>query len=323
MNKKIAIIGSGAMGTAVAKVLSDTNDKYEIVIYGVDEAELKGLQQGINTKYFPNSVKLPSFKTTTAVTEAVKDADYVVLAVPSKTMDVVLAEVIGSLNSDALLVNVAKGFFPKSTDSLHDGIYKNSKHNKLVRGVVSLIGPSHAEEIVKQVPTALSAVSYDKVLNLEVQELFSNDYFKVYSQTDVDGAMAGAAYKNVLAIASGMAAGLGFGINTTAALLTRGIAEMSRFAISQGGDLETVMGLTGIGDLIVTATSDLSRNYSFGKEFVKLGNKSKALRTVEGLVAVDFIYEIAKSKDLDLPIVNFLYEVLHGKKEITDFKAEL
>ncbi len=325
MNKKIAIVGSGAMGTAVAKVLTDTNrTNSNIIVYGVDENEIKELSLGLNTKYFPNSIKLPSLQTTSDITQAVKDAKYVILAVPSKTMDLVVAEVLGSLDSDVLLINVAKGFFPKSKDSLHEGIIKATKYNKFVRGVVSLIGPSHAEEIVMQVPTALSAVSKSHALNAEVQQLFSNSYFKVYSQTDVKGAMAGAAYKNVLAIASGMAAGLGFGINTTAALLTRGLTEMAIFAKAQGGKKETIMGLTGVGDLIVTATSDLSRNFTFGKEFVK--NKKAALgnsQTVEGLVAIDFIFEIAKEKNIDLPITNFLHAVIHGKKQVEDFKAEL
>lgn len=325
MNNKIAIIGSGAMATAVAKVLTDTSKvNPNIVIYGVNQEELNELSQGMNSKYFPNSIKLPKFTTSSNMTEVVKGAKYIILAVPSKTMDVVVAEVLGSINSETLLINVAKGFFPRTKLSVHEGIIEVTKHNDFIRGVVSLIGPSHAEEIVMQVPTALSAVSKHTNLNEEVQKLFSNSYFKVYSQKDVKGAMAGAAYKNVLAIASGMASGLGFGINTTAALLTRGLSEMARFNKSQGGKKETIMGLTGIGDLIVTATSDLSRNFSFGKEFVKNGEVViKKNSTVEGLVAIDYIQEIAKEKNLDLPIVFFLYGVIHGKKKVEDFKTEL
>lgn len=325
MNNKIAIIGSGAMATAVAKVLTDTSKvNPNIVIYGVNEEELKELSNGMNSKYFPNSIKLPKFTTSTSMSETVKDAKYVILAVPSKTMDIVIAEVLGSINSEALFINVAKGFFPRTKLSIHEGIVEVTKHNEFVRGVVSLIGPSHAEEIVMQVPTAVAAVSKHNDLNEEVQKLFSNSYFKVYSQRDVKGAMAGAAYKNVLAIASGMVSGLGFGINTTAALLTRGLNEMSHFNKSQGGKKETIMGLTGIGDLIVTATSDLSRNFTFGKEFVK--NNKVALEknsTVEGLVAIDYIYEIAKEEKLELPIVSFLHGVIHGKKKVEDFKTEL
>lgn len=325
MNNKIAIIGSGAMATAVAKVLTDTSKvNPNIVIYGVNEEELKELSNGMNSKYFPNSIKLPKFTTSTSMSETVKDAKYIILAVPSKTMDIVIAEVLGSINSEALFINVAKGFFPRTKLSIHEGIVEVTKHNEFVRGVVSLIGPSHAEEIVMQVPTAVAAVSKHNDLNEEVQKLFSNSYFKVYSQRDVKGAMAGAAYKNVLAIASGMVSGLGFGINTTAALLTRGLNEMSHFNKSQGGKKETIMGLTGIGDLIVTATSDLSRNFTFGKEFVK--NNKVALEknsTVEGLVAIDYIYEIAKEEKLELPIVSFLHGVIHGKKKVEDFKTEL
>lgn len=327
MNKKVAIIGSGAMGTAMAKVLADANNQNpNITVYGVNKAELDDLKIGLNSKYFPNSVKLPKLDVTTDINVALKDAKYVVIAVPSKTLSLVLADILGSLNSDSevMIINVTKGFFPGTEVSVHEGIAKLVKGYDEVRGVVSITGPSHAEEIVKQVPTAVAAVSKDKDLIQEAQKLFSNSYFKVYAQHDVKGAMAGAAYKNVLAIASGISSGLGFGINSTAALLTRGISEMTTFVKSQGGKQETVMGLTGIGDLIVTATSDLSRNFTFGKELAKDAKKAlETKNTVEGLVALDFIYKIGQEKNIELPIINFLYAVVKGKKEVSDFKSQL
>ncbi|MCK5806879.1 MAG: NAD(P)H-dependent glycerol-3-phosphate dehydrogenase [Mycoplasmataceae bacterium] len=329
MKKRISIIGSGAMATAMAKVLFDSGNK-DIRVFGINDEELKELSQGMNTKYFPNSTQLPSLETYNEMDDAVKGSDYVVFAVPSKVMDVTLEAVLKEIDREVVLINVAKGFYPGTTLSLHEGIKAATKEDKRIRGVVSIIGPSHAEEIVKGIPTAVSVVDKDKKLCAEVQGLFNNDYFRTYIQQDVKGAEVGAAYKNVLAIASGIANGLGFGINTTAALLTRGLAEMQRFNKVMKGKQSTIMGLTGIGDLIVTATSDLSRNYTFGKTLAIEGVK-KALAsniTIEGLTSLDVIYKIGKDKNIELPIVNNLYKVIHDEidpsKVVKDlFKREL
>lgn len=310
---KIAIIGSGALATALAKVLYDAKHE-NIWIYGVDEHEVLELSKGRNTKYFPNSVHLPNFNTSTSMKEVLDGASYVVMAVPSKVMDVAIAKVLGTCNSQILIINGSKGFYPSTHLSLHAGLKEATKKNPNVLGVVSLIGPSHAEEIVLQVPTVVSAVDKDKKLCEAVQTLFSNNYFKTYVQTDVRGAEVGAAYKNVLAIASGISRGLGFGINTEAALLTRGLAEMRKFNKVMKGKDKTLAGLTGIGDLIVTATSNLSRNFTFGQEFAKNGKEAlKTKKTVEGLVALDVIHSIAQEKSLDLPIIENLYKTIHGK----------
>ena len=308
---KITMIGSGALATAIAKVLYHAGNE-NITIYGVDQTELNDLKNGSNSRYFPNSVELPNFETTSDLNKALDGASYVFMAVPSKFIDVAFAKVLGSINSEVLIINGTKGFFPDTEMSVHEGLKEKSKSVKNVRGVVSLIGPSHAEEIVLSVPTVVSAVCKDETLAKEVQGLFKCDFFKTYIQTDVKGAEVGAAYKNVLAIISGMAKGLGFGINTNAALLTRGLAEMARLNKALGGKPETIMGLTGIGDLIVTATSELSRNFTFGMNFAKEGKKALETNiTVEGLSALDIIYKIAVSRKLDLPIVLNLYECIH------------
>lgn len=323
MNDKIAIIGSGALGTSLAKVLVDSGNK-NVVIYGVDEGELKDLSQGMNTKFFPKTVKLPNFNTTLDLEEVLKDAKYIVIAVPSFVMDKVFPSIVKGASAGSLVVCGSKGFFPGTKVSLHEKMSELSADSKNIRGVVSLIGPSHAEEIVLETPTIITAVDTNIKLCTEVQELFSNAYFRIYTQTDVKGAEVGAAYKNVLAIASGVVGGLGYGINSVAALLTRGMAEMARFNEAMGGKPETIMGLTGLGDLIVTATSDLSRNYTFGKNLAKLG-KEKALDskiTVEGLSALKVIYEIGQDKKLRLPIVDFLFNTIYGDKKISDFLGD-
>ena len=322
--KKIAIIGSGALGTSLGRVLYNKGYK-NIVIFGVDEEELKDLSQGKNTKYFPPTINIPNFKTTNILKEALTKAVYVILAVPSVVMDKVYLQVLESLDSEVLVINGSKGFYPKTQNSLQEGLTNASKGNKKVRGVVSLIGPSHAEEIVTDTPTAVAAVSNEKKLNEEVQKLFLSDNFKVYSQTDVRGAEVGAAYKNILAISSGIVTGLGYGINTVAALLTRGLSEMRQFNKAMKGKNETLMGLTGIGDMIVTCLSPLSRNWTFGKSIVDLGIE-KALqtqKTVEGIAALKSVWEIAQEKKLNLPIIEFLYSIVFLKHDPKEFRGTL
>ena len=314
---KITIIGSGAMGTAMAKVLYDSGN-HNIMIYGIDKGELEELKQGKNSKYFPEKINLPKFKTTLNLKDALKDSKYVVLVIPSKFMDKIMSQILENISSKVLLINASKGFYPQTTQALHTGIKTVTADNELIRGVVSLIGPSHAEEIVQETPTIIDVVDQDVKLCQEVKRLFSTKYFKTYIQTDVIGAEVGAAYKNVLAIASGMSSGLGYGINTLAALLTRGLAEMRRFNEKMGGKTETIIGLTGIGDLIVTATSDLSRNFTFGKQFALKGKEAlKTKKTVEGLTALKIIYDISKKENLYLPIVDYIYNVL-----FSDYKLD-
>jgi len=323
MNKKITIIGSGALGTSLARVLYNKGNK-NLVIYGVDKSELNELSKGQNKKFFPN-LKLPKFQTTSNLEEALKETSYVILAVPSIVMDIVYSQVLKNLNSEALVINGSKGFYPKSQSSLHKGLTKASKGNKFIRGVVSLIGPSHAEEIVTDTPTAVAAVSKNKKLNEEVQELFLSDNFKVYSQTDVNGAEVGAAYKNILAISSGMVTALGYGINTVAALLTRGLSEMREFNKVMKGKNETIMGLTGIGDMIVTCLSPLSRNWTFGKSVIENGIEKalKTEKTVEGIAALKSVWEIAQDKKLRLPIIEFLYSIIFLKQDPKEFRGIL
>lgn len=324
MNKKITIIGSGALSTALAKILIDAGQT-NVIVYGIDQQELKELGEGKNTKYFPDTVQIPKINTTNDLKKALENTSYIVLAVPSKIMDKVVSEIASTVTSDALVINGSKGFYPNSEFSLHEGIQKALVSNKHIRAVVSLIGPSHAEEMIISMPTAVSAVNEKQEHCLEVQKLFSNSYFRVYAQTDVKGATACSAFKNVLAIAAGAVAGLGYGINSAAALLTRGLVEMARFVEIVGGQTSTVMGLTGVGDLIVTATSDLSRNYSTGKIIATKGIDAIPTKlTIEGLEALKYIYQICKNANVEMPIVYFMYEVIIIKtKKLSEFVETL
>ena len=316
MKSKITVIGSGAMGTAISKVLYDSGNK-NIVIYGINKDELNELKQGKNTKFFPADSKIPKFNVNEDLKDSLKDAKYIIMAIPSNVFDIVFQKVLFNISSDVIIINLSKGFYPNSNDSLYEGMSQISKGNDKIKGLVSLIGPSHAEEIIKEHPTVISLVGKNKKIMKEIQGFINNKYFKTDIETDVKGAQIGAAYKNVLAIASGMCSGIGYGINTISVLLTRGLDEMIRFNKVMHGKKKTIIGLTGLGDLIATATSDLSRNFSFGKEFAL--NEKKVIdsdNTTEGLVALNYIYKIGKDKQLNLPIVNLLYEIIYNNVEI-------
>ena len=180
---------------------------------------------------------------------------------------------------------------------------------------MSLIGPSHAEEVVIRLLTVVTATSLEFDNAVLVQELFSNEYFRVYTQTDEIGAELGVAYKNAIAIASGVLAGLGYGDNARAALITRGLAEMVRFGLHYGAKLETYLGLTGLGDLIVTCNSVHSRNFQAGFEIGKANDAKIFLetnkKTVEGIRTAKILHQLSLKNGLELPIVNGIYKVLY------------
>ncbi|UVD81544.1 NAD(P)H-dependent glycerol-3-phosphate dehydrogenase [Mycoplasma iguanae] len=315
---KIAIIGSGAMATAMAQVAHDAGQK-NIILYGIDKQELNDLAQGKNLKYFPENTQLAHFQVTDDLKFALDQAKYVILAVPSKIMDQVFEKVLAHLNSEVIIINVAKGFYPSKNVSLQQGLKIVAKDNQFIKGVVSLSGPSHAEEIVKRKYTAISVISANLDLAKKIQNMLSNKYFKLYCQTDETGAEIAGAYKNILAIGSGILFALDWGINTVAAFLTRGLSEAQRLIIALGGKPETILGLTGIGDLIVTALSNLSRNYNFGQAFVKEGKKAlESNHTIEGLTALKNVLEIAQTLKLDLPIAQILNQVIYHGLKLTD-----
>ncbi|MGL5617606.1 MAG: NAD(P)H-dependent glycerol-3-phosphate dehydrogenase [Metamycoplasmataceae bacterium] len=316
-DSKIAIIGSGALGTAFSNILQDSNFK-NLIIYGIDEQELSELRVGKNTKYFKNKEIIHPVKTTNNLKEALDGARYIALALPSMVIPDILQETIENINSEVLIINGSKGFYPETDFGIHKGIEEKIKDISNIRGVVSILGPSYAEEMVKKGFTTVASVSNSLELCEEVQQIFSNSYFKIYTQTDVVGAEAGGIYKNILAIASGMLTEYGFKINTTAAFITRGVHELSIFNKYLGGKPETIMGLTGLGDLILTSMSDLSRNYTFGRLFVR--DKEKALSssiTLEGINAIKIVEKIRIRENLDLPIVECLYQILYNNLDLS------
>ncbi len=308
---KTVILGTGSWGTALGQVLADNGN--EVVMYGIESSEVEDLNQNHrNSRYFDAQVNEAIHATMDI--QCVEDADVVLLAVPVVAIESMARKVSELIKKPAIIVTVAKGFHPVTHERMSVVIEKEvNKGRKLP--VVSLIGPSHAEEVILRKLTAVNAVCADDGAAKTIQELFSNDYFRVYRNNDVIGAEIGVAIKNVIAIASGILHGIGQGDNARAALMTRGLAEITRFGVAMGGKKETYLGLDGVGDLIVTCSSRHSRNFMAGYQIGKDGGAERFLRennkTVEGVLACKVVYEEARKNGIDMPITEQVYKILY------------
>lgn len=316
LNKKISVIGSGAWGSALADLLG--NNGYEVVIYGINEDEVNEINtKHTNTKYFNNGFSInDNVRATLSFEESVKDASIVLLAVPSFALVSTINKLNNIINDNVIIVNVAKGF-DKETSKTFSYVINNAITNKTVK-LVSLLGPSFAEEVAEHQLTAITASSEDLEAAKKVQEVFSSSYFRVYTISDVIGAEYCAALKNVIALASGILDGLGCKVNTRSALITRGIAEVSRYVLHFGGLEKTCLGLAGIGDLILTCSSKTSRNYSAGYTIGSKGVeyfKANNTKTVEGVYACEIAHRISLENNIYSPIINAVYEVLFENKD--------
>jgi len=309
---KVAIIGSGSWGTALAQVLAD--NQHDVTIWGRNLDELVDIQvHHMNEKYFPGVTINENIQASTEITPLL-DAEVFLLAIPSEAIEDVCNTLNENVKHPIIVINVSKGFHPTTHQRLSVYIKEKVKP-EILKEVVSLIGPSHAEEVILRLPTIVNSVCENEEYSKVVQELFSNRYFRVYRNTDVIGAEIGVAVKNIIALASGMIQGLGYGDNARAALITRGLAEITRYGLAMGAKPETFLGLTGVGDLIVTCTSVHSRNFQAG---LMIGKNDSAksfwennTKTVEGVKAAKIIHEEAKLKGIYMPITEEVYKVLY------------
>ncbi|MCF0258224.1 MAG: NAD(P)-dependent glycerol-3-phosphate dehydrogenase [Erysipelotrichaceae bacterium] len=313
---KTAVIGSGSWGTALAQVLAD--NKQDVILYGIEEDQVKDINENHkNSVFFPDVELNPDLKATTDI-NCVKDADVILLAVPSIAIGSVAKQINDLVDHPVIVVNVAKGFHPQTNERMSVAIRHAMDPEKL-SSVVSLIGPSHAEEVVERQLTSIDAVSQKEEDAVAVQNLFSNDYLRIYTGDDEIGSELGAAVKNVMAIASGIISGLGYKDNTRAALITRGLQEMIRFGTEFGGRPQTFIGLTGVGDLIVTCSSENSRNFQAGYQIGQENDVNHFLatnkKTTEGVRTAKIVHELAAEKGIDMPICEEVYQILYEGKE--------
>ena len=313
---KTVVIGSGSWGTGLGQVLCDNGR--EVIIYGNCKEQIDDIEQNHRNAMFFEDVQLNPDLHATMDVNVVKDADVVVLSVPTIAIESVCRQIDPLLKGKVIIVNTSKGFHPETNERMSQVIRRFISEEHL-SSVVSLIGPSHAEEVVIRMLSTICAVSLRHEDAVVIQELFSNDYFRVYTGSDEIGSEVGVALKNAIAVASGVLSGLGYGDNTRAALMTRGLAEMIRFGTAMGGKPETFMGLTGIGDLIVTCSSRHSRNFQAGYEIGK-ANDAQAFwkynkKTVEGVRTAKVVYELAQQMHIDMPITSEIYKVLYENKD--------
>ena len=316
---KIAFLGCGAWATALAYVLGK-NKVGDIVLYGRPEDSIEDInEKHTNTRFYPDVVLPKCIKATTDAKEAIEDAELLVLAVPSVAIPSIVPLIEEHANKNPLLVNVIKGFDPKTGEGISSSLKKALGPNVPIQGIVSLVGPSFADDVIHDDLTAVCAVSEDELKARRVQTLFSSASFRVYVQQDVIGAEIGAGMKNIIAIASGALEGLGYTENARAALITRGLAEMTRFGLARGAKASTFLGLTGVGDLTLTSSSIRSRNYSLGYQIGKADEAAPVLaankKTVEGVVACKTIHSISKEIGVETPIVDAVYSVLYEEEK--------
>ncbi len=313
-NKKIAVIGSGAWGTAIAKVLIDNS--YEVFIYGNNRQEIDEINHcHTNSSFFSKDIILPlSLVGTTNIVDAIKDAFMIVLAIPSYATEEIINKIKPLIDEKVYIVNLTKGFHP--TTKMPIGRYiKTLLSPAIAQNVISISGPSFALEVIKKYPTSVIACSDNYRIAKKVQRIFSNSYFKIHPSTDSIAVEYCGALKNIIAIACGIAEGLGYKDNTRAMIITKGLLEISRFVTFFGGDEKTCYDLAGIGDLLLTCTSTTSRNYMAGymigkssmMEFLKDNKK-----TIEGLFACEIAYSLAVSNNIHAPIITALYHVYKG-----------
>jgi len=312
---KVSFIGSGAWATALANVVA-SNDK-ETVVYGIIKEEIDDINLNHrNSKYLGNTPVDERIKATMDIEEAVKGSDIVVIAVPSIAMRSVMDQIKPLINKDVIILNVAKGFEKETKKTMLEYITSMVDEGE-VFGVVSLVGPSFAEEVAAHELTAVVAASKNEEAAKTVQHTFSNGWLRVYTNNDEIGTSICSSLKNVIALASGILSGLGMLVNSKAALITRGMAEITRFVVAMGGKPETCLGLTGIGDLVLTCTSSTSRNFQAGYDIAKYGMeefKKNNKKTVEGIYATEIAKTIADENGIYAPITNSIYNVLFENK---------
>lgn len=322
---KITVFGMGSFGTALANVLAENG--HTVLMWGKNEDSVKELNDHHQNKRYLKDVVLDSrIKATSDIKEAVNFTDIYLIALPTKAMREVTSEIDSLIDSKKTFIHVAKGIendtFKRVSEMIEDSISED--HNG---GIGVLSGPSHAEEVVIKQPTTVAASSKDEKVSKLIQDLFMNDYLRVYTNNDLVGVELGGALKNIIAVASGIVAGMGYGDNAKAALMTRGLAEISRLGEKLGADPMTFLGLGGIGDLIVTCTSTHSRNYTLGFKLGQGQTMDEALNemnmVVEGIYTTNSVYHLAKQQNVDMPITNALYKVLFEDNPVKDSVKDL
>ena len=325
MDKSIGVIGAGSWGTTLADMLAKKGHRVTLWAY---EKELVSEMQADRE----NSIYLPGIKLadnlcfTDSLEEAVRNKDLLLFVVPTQVLRRVLVDAVAHIAPDSIIVSASKGIEVGSL-KLVSQIYEESLPEELYRRFAVLSGPSFAREVAFEMPTAVVAAAADPLVAKGVQDIFNCSFFRVYTNSDLVGVELGGAVKNVIAIAAGIADGLGFGSNTRAAIITRGLAEISRLGLALGARSETFAGLAGMGDLVLTCTGDLSRNRSVGIQLGQGRTLTEILAEMrmvaEGVKTTESTCLLAWKLGVEMPIAFKVNEILYHDRPARDAVIEL
>ncbi|HYK81911.1 MAG TPA: NAD(P)H-dependent glycerol-3-phosphate dehydrogenase [Gemmatimonadales bacterium] len=322
---RLAVLGGGAWGTALADLLARKGTFQSVTLWAREPEVVQSVNaEHVNHVFLPRAALAPTLRASGELTEAVRDASVVVSAAPSHAVRAVMTGAAPAIARGALVVSVSKGLEPERLQTM-SCVLREVLAPSVAIAVLS--GPSFAQEVYAHQPTAVVAAATDHPVAQRVQQVFSTNYFRVYSATDVVGVELGGALKNVIALAAGILEGLGGGHNTRAALITRGLAEITRLGLALGAELGTFAGLAGLGDLVLTATGPLSRNHALGVE-LGLGKRlAEALAgratVAEGVNTARSAVTLAERHGVELPIAQEVNAVLFEGKAPRQALADL
>ena len=308
--KNIAIIGSGSWGIALATHLAKLGNN--IKVWSFDEEEKNIINNEKGCKFLPNLNLPENIYCSLDFKEVIEDADFILHVTPSKFTRNVFKQYKEYVGNKPIII-CSKGFEKESLKTLDEVILDEMPNARI--GVLS--GPSHAEEVSIAIPTVLVIASKDEEIKEEIQDTFMCENMRIYTSNDIKGVELGGALKNIIAFCAGVAAGIGLGDNTFAALITRGLSELSRLGVALGGEKETFYGLSGLGDLIVTCLSEHSRNRRAGKligqGYTLEEAREKVGMVIESIDNIDVAYELGKKNNIEIPIIETAYDVIYNK----------
>jgi glycerol-3-phosphate dehydrogenase (NAD(P)+) len=314
MSERVAVIGAGSWGTALADLLA--RNGHDVVLWSFEPDVADAIERRHeNPRYLQEIALAPSLQATADLATAVRDARVIVSVSPAQHVRSVMAEAATSMRADALVVSASKGIEQERLNTMAQVLAQVLPEGA---STAYLSGPSFALEVAQQMPTAVTVASHEPTVALRAQELFQTPYFRAYTSDDVVGVELGGALKNVIAVAAGMVSGLGLGHNTTAALITRGLAEISRLAVELGANPLTLSGLAGMGDLILTCTGGLSRNRHVGVEIGRGRSLSEVLADMtmvaEGVATARATHALAQRTGIEMPIAAEVHAVLFEER---------
>lgn len=313
--KNICILGSGSWGVALAIHLAKMN--HNIKMWSFTEEETNIINNEKKCKFLPNAILPENIFCTTSFKEAIEGSEIILVVTPSKAVRETIVKCKEYITDQQIII-CSKGFERATLYTLNEILEEELPNSK----IGGLSGPSHAEEVSMGIPTALVIASKHQEILDNIQKTFMNETLRIYTSNDIKGAELGGALKNIIAFCAGILTGLELGDNTFAALLTRGLSEMAKLSVKMGGDFKTVYGLTGLGDLIVTCLSSHSRNRRAGILIGQGKNieeaKAEIGMTIEAIDNIETVYELSKKYDVEMPIVNAVYDVLYNNLKPED-----